>query len=156
MTSVNRVVLTMGTFDILHSGHLSLFKQCRKIAGESGIVIATVNSDEFVEKHKGHPAAQNEEDRRAIVEALEFVDEVDILYSDHDAVVMMEQLLEGYRYDSDLFVVVGSDWAPPVDYYGRLGASPEWFDEWGVSLVYVPRKPNYSSTAIKGRVRGSV
>ncbi|MCX8158640.1 MAG: adenylyltransferase/cytidyltransferase family protein, partial [Candidatus Diapherotrites archaeon] len=31
-------VITLGTFDLLHTGHLRLFKKCRQLAGEKGVV----------------------------------------------------------------------------------------------------------------------
>jgi cytidyltransferase-like protein len=46
-------VLTIGTFDLLHVGHLELLAGCRELAGGSGSVVVAVNRDAFVERYKG-------------------------------------------------------------------------------------------------------
>lgn len=141
---MNRV-LTMGTFDTLHPGHLYLFEQCKRIAGEGGKVTVTVNTDAFVAKYKGRPPIQSEDDRMAMVAAVRHVDEVYFL-NQQDA----KPAIEAIHPD---FIVIGMDWAPPKDYYGQLMVTPSWLYELGIGLIYLDRLGDHSSTNLKARIR---
>jgi D-beta-D-heptose 7-phosphate kinase/D-beta-D-heptose 1-phosphate adenosyltransferase len=70
-------VFTNGCFDILHVGHVSLLKECKKISGDDGKVIVGLNSDKSVRKLKGDSRPiNNQSSRKFILESLKFVDEV--------------------------------------------------------------------------------
>ncbi len=140
-------VLTMGTFDTLHPGHLYLFEQCRRIAGEGGRVVVTVNTDDFVAKYKGKPPVQPEDDRLAMVAAVRNVDHVYFL-DQQDA----KPTIQSVHPD---FIVIGMDWAPPKDYYGQLMVSPSWLFELGIGLIYLDRLGEHSSTNLKAKIRES-
>jgi cytidyltransferase-like protein len=142
----------MGTFDILHSGHLFLFGQCRKIAGDSGKVVVSVNSDTFVSTYKGSKPAQTLEDRFSILENIRNIDSVTVLSSKEQTKSVILQVL-GNRQNQN-FLVVGDDWAPPKDYYEQLGVDQTWLDDHDISLIYIPRS-SLSSTSIKTRIRES-
>jgi len=67
------VVFTNGCFDILHRGHLELLKHC----ASKGRVIVGLNSDDSVKGLKGPSRPYNDqEDRKIILEACRYVDEV--------------------------------------------------------------------------------
>ena len=63
-----------GTYDLLHQGHLYVFGQMRRLAGEGGKVIIGLNTDDFVSEFKGHPPVQSYEDRAAVLSGLRDVD----------------------------------------------------------------------------------
>ncbi len=68
---------TSGCFDLLHSGHIWLFKQCREIAhGHQCKVFVGVNSDKSMWDFKKKKPIFNQWDRRVIVAAIQFVDYV--------------------------------------------------------------------------------
>jgi len=72
-------VFTNGCFDILHRGHLELLEYCSKIAcpAMGGWVIVGLNSDDSVKRLKGSGRPiNNEKDRKYMLEALKYVDEV--------------------------------------------------------------------------------
>src|SRR5438105_3578943 len=46
------IVYTGGTFDLIHTGHLYLLRQCRSLAGPAGVVVVSLNTDEFVLEYK--------------------------------------------------------------------------------------------------------
>lgn len=135
-------VLSMGTFDTIHAGHVGLFRQCRRLAGNGWVVIA-VNSDEFVARYKGTPPLVPYESRAAVIAALRTVDRV-LMNASHDE---QATLIESVAPD---LLVIGQDWALK-DYMGQLGISQQWLDDRNIQLCYVPRTGDWSSTAIKSR-----
>ena len=106
-----RGVLTLGTFDLLHVGHLNLLRHCREIAG-SGVVTVAVNTDEFIERYKGRPPVMTLEERMTLVGALYVVDEV--LPNDQPD-GSAKDVIEAAHPD---VIVVGDDWADR-DYLGQ-------------------------------------
>ena len=72
-------VFTNGCFDILHRGHLELFKYCKSM----GHVIVGLNSDDSVRRLKGTERPINtEKDRKFILESIKYIDEVLIFNED--------------------------------------------------------------------------
>lgn len=66
-------VMTFGTFDILHSGHVFYLKEAKKYGDVLGVVVAR---DENVRKIKGRNPRNNEEKRLRAIKNLDYVDEV--------------------------------------------------------------------------------
>jgi cytidyltransferase-like protein len=139
-------VLTMGTFDLLHPGHVRLFAACRAIAGTDGRVYVGLNEDEFIEEFKGAPPVQTYAERFEMVISLRSVDEI-YPTPGSDAKPLIDQV----RPD---FIVIGSDWAVK-NYYGQLQISSEYLQENGIALLYLDRNSGHSSTELKGRIRES-
>lgn len=149
---LDRVVLTLGTFDLLHSGHLNLLYECRKFATSKGIVVAAVNSDAFVQSYRGVAPVMNETERMRVVGAVRYVDRV--VLNDRP---QSEVIVKALDKCLDKFIVVGSDWASK-NYYEQIGVTREWLDWAGISIVYVPYTPGISSTDLRDRVlqRGQI
>lgn len=70
---MGRRVLCCGTFDYLHPGHISFLRQARRLGSELFVVIAR---DENVKRIKGRVPDQDEQERKARLEELDFVDDV--------------------------------------------------------------------------------
>lgn len=159
------IVLTVGTFDTPHSGHLELFKKCRKLADletptslykrwyegisidrSNNQVIVGVNSDEFVYRFKGRTPAYPFLERFKIIQAIKEVDRV-MENPGED----LQPLIYVVKPD---FLVVGSDWAKK-DYYKQTNLTDEWLNENNVMLLYVPYTEGISSTELRGRISGS-
>ncbi len=64
-------VMTFGTFDILHPGHLNYFEQARKHGDE---IVVVISRDVNVKKVKGEETFFKEQERLAIVQALRLID----------------------------------------------------------------------------------
>lgn len=141
------VVYTGGTFDLVHSGHIRLLEACKKIAGPGGKVIVGLNSDEFIEQYKGKPPVMTYSERRAVLMACRYVDDVVGNVGGADS----KPTLIKVRPE---FIVVGDDWARK-DYYAQMQFSQKWLDAWGIQLVYVPYTPGISTTDLKKRIRGN-
>lgn len=128
-------VLTVGTFDTPHLGHAYLFRECERL----GRVIVGINSDEFVEQYKGKRPLFTYEERAAMIEALGY-ETIKNTSAGRDCIV---------KVDPD-YLVIGSDWARK-DYYGQIDVNQDFLDEWNITMVYVPRITELSSTEIKRR-----
>ena len=83
------IVFTNGCFDVLHRGHIEYLKQSRKLGKR---LIVGLNSDESVKRLKGlNRPINGEEDRKAILLALRFVDEV-IIFDDPTPLSLIQVL----------------------------------------------------------------
>lgn len=138
-------VLSLGTFDHVHIGHVELFTACRRMAGPDGRVVVAVNADAFVERFKGHRPDQSQAYRMTMVRAMRDVDEVVRNTGDEYAGVVIG------RYPGCI-LAVGDDWAPPKDYLAQLHVDRSFLDERGVRIEFVPRTTGESTTAIRARM----
>lgn len=120
-------VITYGTYDILHEGHINLLKRAKELGDHLTVMLST---DEF-NKLKGKSNYYTYEDRKLVVEALRYVDEV-----------LPEKNWEQKAQDiKELEIgvfVMGDSWAGKFD---ELAADCE--------VVYLPRTEGVSTTKIK-------
>jgi len=123
-------VITYGTFDLFHVGHLNILRRARELGD---YLIVAVSSDAF-NAGKGKKAYYSEEDRVAIVSAIRYVDEV-ILENSWD-----QKITDIKDNDVDVFVM-GSDWEGKFDFIKDECPDCE--------VVYLPRTQGISSTKIK-------
>ena len=128
-------VITYGTFDLFHIGHLRLLQRAKALAGEGGKLIVAVSTDRFnwVEKHKRCAIA--DKDRMEIVGALKCVDMV--IPEDN----WEQTKTDVAKYGVDIFVM-GDDWKGKFDFLKDQ-----------CEVVYLPRTPDVSSTDIKANLR---
>jgi glycerol-3-phosphate cytidylyltransferase len=123
-------VLTYGTYDFLHIGHINLL---RRAAGYGDRLIVGLSTDEF-NRSKGKRSASSFEDRREILGAIRYVDEV-IPEASWD-----QKRSDIEKYGVDVFVM-GDDWAGKFDDLRDL-----------CDVVYLARTERISSTYIKNRL----
>lgn len=123
-------VYTGGTFDLIHPGHVTLLKHCFELSGKVGEVIVALNTDEFVAQYKGQPPVMSYNDRRDVLMAIRWVDGV--VPNSHGADSKPTIL----RVKPDI-IAIGEDWKAK-DYYAQMQFTPEWLEERGIQLVYVP------------------
>ena len=124
-----RKVITYGTFDLLHYGHINLLRRARELGDYLVVVIST---DEFNWNEKGKKCYFTYEQRKAMVEAIRYVDRV-IPETNWE-----QKRTDVHDYDIDVFVM-GDDWEGKFDF----------LKEEGVEVVYLPRTPEISTTQIK-------
>lgn len=139
-----RIVLTVGSFDVLHAGHVNFLRQCRAIADKDGKVVVSLNTDEFIESYKGVKPVFSYEERKTLLEQLEYVDEVIPNIGGADSKPAILQVKPN-------FIVIGSDWASK-DYYVQMQFTQEWLDEQGIVLIYVPYTTIISTSEIRRRL----
>lgn len=118
-------IITYGTFDTFHYGHLELLKKAKSFGAN---LIVAVSTDEF-NKLKGKTSQFSYEIRKQWVESIKFVN---LVIPEHN---WEQKQIDIQKYNIDM-LVMGDDW---------LGK----FDNLKCRVVYVPRTPNISSTLIK-------
>lgn len=120
-------VITYGTFDLLHYGHINILKRA-KLLGD--YLIVAISTDEFNKiKHKQAHFAY--EERKLILEAIKYVDEV---IPENN----WEQKVRDVReYKVDVFVM-GDDWVGEFDFLKEY-----------CEVKYLPRTEGISTTQIK-------
>jgi len=129
-----RRVLTYGTFDLLHHGHIRLLQRAKALGD---FLVVAVSTDEF-NAGKGKQAFHDYETRKEIVEAIRYVDLVIPERS-------WEQKVDDVKkYDIDI-VVMGDDWADS----DRFDYLKDYCD-----LVFLPRTEGISTTGIKDDLGG--
>ncbi len=120
-------VITYGTFDVLHYGHINLLKRAKALGD---YLIVVLSSDEFNEvKHK--KSYYTYEQRKCILEACRYVDLVIPEYS------WEQKISDVLQYKADVFVM-GDDWKGKFDFLKDY-----------CEVIYLPRTPDVCSTETK-------
>ncbi|WP_430535454.1 glycerol-3-phosphate cytidylyltransferase [Listeria rocourtiae] len=124
-------VITYGTFDLLHWGHIKLLERAKSLGD---YLVVAISTDEFNRiKHK--EAYHSFEHRKLILEAIRYVDEV--IPESH-----WEQKIQDVKdHDIDIFVM-GDDWKGEFDFLKDY-----------CEVVYLPRTNGISTTKIKDDLR---
>jgi glycerol-3-phosphate cytidylyltransferase len=124
-----RRVITYGTFDLFHYGHVHLLRRARE---QGDYLIVALSTDDFNEREKGKRTYFSYAQRKLILEAIRYVDEV-----------IPEESWEQKRTDVKEHgvscFVIGDDWRGKFDF----------LKEEGCEVVYLERTPEVSSSGIK-------
>lgn len=120
-------IITFGTFDIFHVGHVNILERCASLGAT---LIVGVSSDELNFSKKNRYPVYPQEDRLKIVQSLQFVDEVFIEHS----LEKKREYIEFYQAD---ILAMGDDWKGRFDEYSDI-----------CEVVYFPRTPSISTTEI--------
>lgn len=128
-------VITYGTFDLLHYGHINILRRAKELGD---YLIVGLSTDEFNWIEKKKKCYFDYEKREQLIEAIRYVD-----------LVIPETCWEQKRndiheYHIDTFVM-GDDWTGKFDFLKEEGAE----------VVYLPRTPEISSTQIKKELQGN-
>lgn len=139
------IVYTGGTFDLFHSGHCNLLKKCKEIAGHNGKVVVSLNTDKFIFDYKKSFPICNFEERKTVLLACKYVDEVieNIGGKDSKTSILIV---------NPNIIVVGSDWAEK-NYYEQMNFTQDWLDSKNIALAYVPYTKVISTTKIKEKMK---
>lgn len=135
-------VLILGSFDLLHWGHLAFINQ----AAQLGDVVIGLGTDEYQRIYKHEPVLSFE-DRKMQLEALGNVTEV-VARPYVDA----RPVFEAVQPD---FFVSGMDWydTPDAPHLEMSGIDKDYLNAKGISLVYLPRGHGWSTSSIIQRIR---
>lgn len=127
-----RRVITFGTFDLFHVGHLNILRRARELGDE---LVVGVSTDELNFRKKGRRPVFDQEQRATIVASIRYVDHV-----------FFEETLEekaNYikRWSADT-LVMGDDWAGEFDWLKDM-----------CEVIYLPRTKSVSSSGIIQSIR---
>ena len=122
-------VITYGSFDLLHYGHINLLKRAKELGD---YLIVCLSTDEFNEREKHKKAYFSYDKRKMLLEAIRYVD-LDIPEESWE-----QKVTDMHEYHIDVFVQ-GDDWKGKFDFLKKEG----------VEVVYLPRTPEISTTQIK-------
>lgn len=120
-------VITFGTYDIFHVGHVNIIERA-KLHGDH--LIVGVSSDKLNVSKKGRPPVYCEEDRQHIIRSMRCVDEVFLEES-------LELKAEYIKYYNADILVMGDDWQGKFDHLKDI-----------CQVIYLPRTPSVSTTEI--------
>lgn len=125
-------VITYGTFDLLHYGHINLLKRAKELGD---YLVVAISTDDFNLNQKNKKCYFGYEKRKSMVEAIRYV----------DLVIPEENWDQKTRdiddYKIDVFVM-GDDWKGKFDYLKQQ-----------CEVVYLPRTPEISTTQIKEELK---
>lgn len=125
-------IITYGTFDLLHYGHINLLRRAKQ---QGDYLIVALSTDEFNSHSKQKICYFEYEKRKALLEAIRYVD-----------LVIPEQIWEQKiedikKYHVDTFVI-GDDWTGKFDFLKEY-----------CEVIYLSRTPEVSTTQIKAEIR---
>lgn len=124
-----RRIITYGTFDLLHYGHINLLRRAK---AKGDYLIVALSTDKFNWEQKRKKCYFSFEQRKQLLEAIRYVD-----------LVIPEETWEQkardiHEYHIDTFVI-GDDWQGKFDFLEKEGCE----------VVYLSRTPEVSTTQIK-------
>lgn len=118
-------IITFGTFDVFHVGHLNILENARKKCDH---LIVGISSDALNKNKKGRFPIYSQADRLRIISAMSCVDEVFI----EESLELKEQYILEYKAD---MLVMGNDWQGKFDHLKSV-----------CQVSYLPRTPSVSTT----------
>jgi len=122
----NRVI-TFGTFDVLHMGHINILKRASKLGDR---LIVGISSDELNFSKKQRYPVYDYAHRKKLVKAIRYVDKV---FKEKSLELKAEYIK---KYNADV-LVMGDDWKGKFDHFNEL-----------CEVIYLPRTPSVSTTEI--------
>ena len=120
-------VITYGTFDLIHHGHINILRRAKEMGD---YLIVALSTDEFT-AGKGKQVYYTYEERKQILEAIKYVDEV-------IPETCWEQKIDDVLNHHVSVFVIGDDWKGKFDFLRPY-----------CEVVYLPRTEGISTTQIK-------
>ena len=121
-------VITYGTYDLLHYGHINLLRRARELGD---YLIVALSTDEFNWREKRKKCYFTYEQRKQLLEAIRYVD---LVIPEENWEQKVSDVRE-FRVDT---FVIGDDWEGKFDFLKPY-----------CEVVYLPRTPEISTTQIK-------
>lgn len=127
-----RRIITFGTFDIFHAGHLRILERARKLGD---YLLVGVSTDALNYSKKGRNPFYNQTERMEIISAIRYVDEVFL----EESLELKRHYIKTYKAD---VLVMGDDWAGKFDEFRDI-----------CRVEYLRRTPSISTTAVIEKIR---
>ena len=124
-----RRIITYGTFDLLHYGHIHLLRRARQCGD---YLVVALSTDEFNRIEKNKNCYFPYEQRKLLLESIRYVD---LVIPEEN---WQQKVIDVQKYEIHTFVM-GEDWKGKFDF----------LKEHGCEVIYLPRTPEISTTQIK-------
>lgn len=117
----NKVVFINGCFDILHKGHIEMFKYAKSLGNK---LVVAIDSDSRVKELKGNSRPINKQsDRMYMLSSIKYVDEVRVFYTENELEQIVQKvspdiMIVGSDYENKK--VVGSQYAKELKFFNRI------------------------------------
>ena len=129
---MTQLVITFGTFDVFHVGHLRILERARALGDR---LVVGVSTDALNQSKKGRPPVYRQDERAEIIGALRCVDEVFF----EESLELKGEYIRQFGAD---VLVMGDDWRGKFDDFRAL-----------CEVVYLPRTPSISTTEVIEKIR---
>lgn len=131
-----KTILTVGVYDLIHVGHVELFRRARALGDR---LMVAVQDEKFIAAYKpGAKTACSTEERCYMVKAIRYVDDV-LIYQRVDDLIK--------QVDFDVFV------KGPDQNHAGFQAAVRWCKDHGKEVVTLPRTEGVSSSWLKETIR---
>ena len=127
-----KTIITIGTYDLLHVGHIRLLSRARELGDR---LVVGVSSDNLNYSKKNKYPEFSEEERMEIISMIKGVDKVFL----EESLELKASYLREHEAD---ILVMGDDWSGKFDHLKSI-----------CEVVYLPRTPSISTTAIIEKTR---
>ena len=129
-------ILTFGVYDMLHIGHILLFKHAKELFPDEDceLIVAVQEEDTILKYKPGTKLVYSTEERQFMVSSVRWVDKV-VTYRDVD--------IDIQKLDFDVFA------KGPDQQHSGFQRATEWCEENGKQVVVIPRTEGISSTLLR-------
>lgn len=125
-------IITFGTFDVFHIGHLRILERARKMGD---YLLVGISTDDLNYSKKGRNPFYNQTERMAIISSIRYVDKVFL----EESLELKRHYIRTYKAD---VLVMGDDWAGKFDEFKDI-----------CKVEYLRRTPSISTTAVIEKIR---
>lgn len=129
---MSKTVITFGTFDVFHVGHLRILERAASLGNR---LVVGVSTDLLNLKKKGRPPVYHQDERMEIIAALKCVE---VAFFE-ESLELKGQYITNHAAD---ILVMGDDWQGKFDHFSTL-----------CEVVYLPRTPAISTTEVIEKIR---
>ena len=135
--ATNKTGFTCGAFDLLHAGHILMFKEARE---QCDYLIVGLQTDPSIDRPDKHKPIQSVEERRIVLEGIRYIDEIFEYKTEKDLYKFLK-----LSQDSIDIRIVGADWK---------GKEFTGYDL-PIKIYFNSRNHNYSSSELRKRICNS-
>ena len=138
---MNRKIIgfTCSSFDLLHSGHILMLQEAKSVCD---YLIVGLQTDPSTDRATKRKPIQSLEERKIQLEAVKYVDKVEIYSTEEDLMSLIKEIYIDVR-------IIGED------YLGKDFTGKEYCENKGIDIYYNSRKHDYSTTNLIARIKES-
>ena len=133
------IIITFGTFDLFHIGHLNILTRCKNYNNTNNTLVVGISTDEFNFKKKNIYPVISFNMRKEIVHNIKGVD---IVFAEHSLEDKLKYCLE---YKADI-LIMGSD------HIGRF----DYLKEHNIDVIYLERTNDIDTSSIIKKIQSSI